>query len=110
MAAAVLRICKLVSNCYSYKFNKDGRGSVFPCKPLAFSNGFSLYHNINKKMCVLHFLLENAPQFNRNGVHAHCSLEKSRPDAGTTRAIRPSVASGKIARVVSLAGCVSVHL
>ncbi len=31
----------LVSNCYSYKFNKDGRGSFFPCKPLAFSNGFS---------------------------------------------------------------------
>ena len=41
MAAAVLRICKLVSNCYSYKVNKDGRGSVFPCKTLAISNGFS---------------------------------------------------------------------
>ena len=93
MAAAVLRICKLGCVCQC----------VFPCKSRASSN---VYYNINKKTCFLHFLLENAPQLNRNGVHAPCSLEKSGPDVGTDPAVRPSVAGGRIARVVLLARCV----
>ena len=112
MAAAVMRICKLGRVCQG----------VFPFKPRAFSNVFSWYDNINKKTCVLQCFLENAPQINRNGVHAPRSLKKPGPaagnslhgapgaDVGTDPAVCPSVASRGLARVVLLASCVSVRL